>query len=268
MAAGAAAAADLIEPWDKGWSDLEFFVSASQASRANSYASLAGFGIANGVSVGTFVTGEEGAATCTGLVGIFTRPLSRRMEFDLWAEIGYQDQVSPDEGDYTLDGAAGTEWSLDLTSAVPYVRLAQAISEDESELTGLAGLMLPMGAMLELHLEMQTELRQGGDRSLRIGVGPNLRLRPYLELLPEISYISDRGEGENAWIATIGIIIDPRRPDRRLASAKERLPAGGSPVPKRSPLRGEPGAAAVRDGSPGSRGSTGALPAATRALSR
>ena len=211
LALGPAAAADLIEPWDSGFSNFELFVAVTAKPSSRAVASLAGFGVADGVSLGTWISRTDAEESQNGFVGILTRPLSPRMEVDVWGEIVVVDTLDQDERRREVQWGVGTEWSLAFPRVVPYARASHASTVEGGQLRGLTGLMLPVGSLLELHLEAAAEQPGAGPWLTSLALGPNLLLHPRVELLPEIAYVNDRAAGETTWVATIGIVIDPRR---------------------------------------------------------
>jgi hypothetical protein len=210
-AVGPAAAADLIEPWESGFSNLELHYAVTARSRSRTVTSLAGFGVADGVSLGTWICQVDAEESHLGFVGILTRPLSRRMEIDLWGQISVVDTLHPDARGRETGWDAGAEWSLALQQVVPYARFSHASSMEGGRWRGLAGFMLTAGPRLELHLEGAAEEPRAGARLTSVALGPNLRIHPRVELLPEIAYVDDRAAGETTWVATIGVVIDPRQ---------------------------------------------------------
>jgi hypothetical protein len=211
LAAGSVAAADLIEPWDSGFSNFELFVAVTAKPRSRAVASLAGFGVGGGVSLGTWVSQTDAEESQNGFVGILTRPLSPRMEVDVWGEVVVVNTLDEDARRREAQWGGGTEWSLALPRVVPYARASHASTAEGRQLRGLTGLMLPVGSLLELHLEAAAEQPGAGPWLTSLALGPNLLLHPRVELLPEIAYVIDRAAGEATWVATIGIVIDPRR---------------------------------------------------------
>jgi hypothetical protein len=201
--------ADLMEPWERGLSDLELYVAAGSGGDDTGVQGVAGFGLGSGVCFGASYSRNGGDESSGGLFGMYTSRLSRDLEVDLWGEGGVQNTSGEAELRDETDWRVGTEWSLATPRAVPYLRLAHSEKEDGG-FHGLFGVMLPASPRLELHLELSSEQAGEGPWPVHFAVGPNLRVSGRVELLPELSVIHDRQTGETDVLVTMGIVLDPR----------------------------------------------------------
>ncbi|MBZ0088758.1 MAG: hypothetical protein K8H90_00105, partial [Thermoanaerobaculia bacterium] len=83
LGAAPAPAADLIEPWDPGFADLELFVGFARGGEVNG-ATTFGFGLGGGVSAGvTLARGDQ--PDNVGFTLVWSRELGRLGELDLFA---------------------------------------------------------------------------------------------------------------------------------------------------------------------------------------
>lgn len=200
--------ADLVAAWDRGWSDLELYVSAN-SHEATTLSTVLGFGLASGLSIGlSFVEGEDDGDDI-GLIAVVTRPIGRDLEIDAWIELGQR--LRPREAELTSAClTAGLELSRRLQYAVHYLRLSGSRDDGVTSLHPLVGVMIPFERMVELHVELSSEQPEEGPWPLHVVVGPNVRLGHGAKLLPELSWIRF-GKGESAWGASLGIVLDPSR---------------------------------------------------------
>jgi hypothetical protein len=201
-----AAAADLIEPWERGFTDLEVLVS-DLGGDGRTTAALAGWGLTDHISLGAAASVAGGSVERAGLVGLFTFPLAGGLETDLCVEAGVS---RAEEGAGRADWLLANEWSRPVGRVVPYARLS-AFGDGETDGTGrLAGLMIPVGGHLELHLEAFSAVVGDGSRPQALVLGPNFTLTPEIEVLPEIAYVRDDATGESHWQVSVGLVMDPR----------------------------------------------------------
>ena len=204
-----AAAADIIEPWAPGFSDLEVAVTAGDQTGDGGVAAVAGFGLGGGVSLGVTMATSNGGSSRGGLVAILTGRLGGRSDLDVWAETGIRSAVREAEVG-RVDWALGAAWSLRAGGGVqPYARISRA---DGGTVAWhpLAGVMVPLGRV-ELHLELSSESPETGPWPVHVAVGPNLKLAPAVELQTELSLIDGRAGAGTHWAVAVAIVIDPSR---------------------------------------------------------
>lgn len=184
-----ASAADLIEPWDPGFTDLELFVGFARGGETLGATTL-GFGLGGGVSAGlSLARGDE--PDSVGFSLVWSRALGGLGDLDLFAFA--HSTTSEAELDW-LDHAAGFEWSAPAGGAQPYVRATVLREDGATRVHPLVGLRLPVGRA-DLHLELSSmQPAEGGPWPLHLAVGPNWQLADGLELLPELSLIWNRAE--------------------------------------------------------------------------
>lgn len=205
-----ATAADVVEPWGEGLSNVELFGTVGEGlERAESTAAV-GLGLPGGFSVGLTLAAATGTPAEAGFVLVYSRSLGRLGELDLWGE------VLPVGQEVELLGARralGMEWSGSTRGGVPYARLTLTDDGEARHLHPLLGWMLPVGDRMELHLELSGEEPDAGSWPLHLAVGPNWRLSPAVELLPELSMVwqPDNGDGAGgaSFFFTLGICLDP-----------------------------------------------------------
>lgn len=207
---GLAEAADLIEPWEPGVSNLEFFLLRTGPGQETAATALLGGGLGGGVSLGAALQTQTDSRARAMLTGFVTRSLGRGAELDLFAELGRQTVSGPEGPERRVDWMLGSEWSLPVGRVVPYTRWALA-SRQARTVHALAGVLLPLRGDLELHVELEAVVSGAARGPERLSVGPNLRLSPTVELLPEVSVLQDPGAGERHWAVMIGLVMDPRR---------------------------------------------------------
>ncbi len=200
-------AADIFEPWEPGFTDVELFLGLGEGGDAQGQA-LVGFGFGRGGSLGLSISTQEGDAARFGLVVAMTRSLGDDTDLSLWAESGLAGRKLDVELAHT-DWTAGFQLVHWRDGAVPYGSLSFVGEEGEDlRLHPLMGLMLPRGP-LELHFELSSDQPEGGAWPVHLAIGPNVHLAPWIEILPEISVVRESGGGTH-WAATVGVIVDPR----------------------------------------------------------
>ncbi len=205
-----ARAADLIEPWERGFSNVEFFTARTSSAPRTQLNGLIGFGLPGGLSLGTAVSSDSDGTTRLGLVGYYTFALGSLQELDLFAELGKSDTPEAelnDEGDWL----AGLEWSRRGRAATLYMRSSHFGGDGDHGWHPLLGLMLPYGERLELHMELSSESPDEGSWPVHLAVGPNVRLTDRVEFLPELSLVHHRQDDGSDWRFSFGFVIDPRR---------------------------------------------------------
>jgi len=202
-----AGAADIFEPWDRGFSDAEIFAGVAEGGTAAAQA-LAGFGLGRRVSLGLSMSTDEGESSRFGVFLGVTRDVGRNTDLSFWLQsalgVGTLD-VELIHADWTA-GCQLVHWREGM---VPYGVLSVAGEEGENlRLHPLVGVMFPTGR-LEIHLELSSDQPQCGAWPVHLAIGPNVHVKPWLEVLPEISFVRESG-GEIHWVATVGVIVDPR----------------------------------------------------------
>jgi hypothetical protein len=201
---GPAGAADLIEPWAPGPSDLELFVQLEPDARPVT-SSLLGFGLGGGLSAGiSLASGED--PSDLGVVLFWSRSLGRFGELDLFAEASAAArEVELDE----LGTSYGFEWSAPGAGPRAYVRLHAADGDTGWRFHPLLGWNLPLGRC-DLHLEASSEQPAAGDRwPIHLAIGPNFALGADAELVPELSILHDRGAGTTEIALSVGVVTSP-----------------------------------------------------------
>jgi hypothetical protein len=200
----AAHAADLIEPWSPGFSDLELHATLD-GDGGTSATSTLGFGAGGGFSVGLSLAGGT-HSTDVGLVLVWSRVLGRWGELDLFAA------ADAATGEVELDGLGtsyGLEWSARRRGARPYLRLSASVHDEGRRLHPLVGWNLPL-RRCDLHLELSSEQPTPGEPwPLHLAIGPNLGLTEGFELLPELSLVHDRARGGVDITLTLGVVTSP-----------------------------------------------------------
>lgn len=201
-----AAAADVVEPWSEGLSNLEVFTTFGGDGPASTGA--VGMGLPAGFSLGVTLAAAEGEALEAGMMLMWTRSLGRLGELDLWGEylpVGQEVEL------LGAQRALGVEWSGSAGGTVPYIRLSMADDGEERHVHPLVGWMFPTPGNVELHVELSSEEPAGGSWPLHLAVGPNWSPGRGLEVLPEVSVIwqPDGGRDETRVFFTVGICFDP-----------------------------------------------------------
>ena len=201
--AGAAGAADLVEPWAPGFTNFELHV-AGERPAAGSLASVVGIGVGGGLSLGVGAAVGDDLSE-TGLVLLYARGLDRFGELDLWAEAVRS--AGGGAGEETAT-SVGCEWSRAVGPAVPYARLVGTRTGGETTVEPLLGLMVPW-RRVELHLELSATAFEGGAWPVRLAVGPNLPLPDGMELVPEVALEWDPAAADLGASFGVGIVVDP-----------------------------------------------------------
>ncbi|MFZ5786813.1 MAG: hypothetical protein ACOY3Y_10260 [Acidobacteriota bacterium] len=205
-----ATAADLVQPWAPGLSELEVFVTHENGQDEPQWSALVGGMLVPGLSVGVAFQYADGRTSRLGAVAIWTTEFSSRTSVDVWGEVGLD--RTPVEAELgAVSFAAGAEWSRDLGGAIPYSRASYTVDDDVGSAHTLLGLKIPIGSLVELHIEASSREPEFGPWPLHLAVGPNIVLSPTLKLLPEVSWIHDRAASESTWVLTFGVCMDPRQ---------------------------------------------------------
>ncbi len=199
--------ADLIEPWDPGFSDAEFYLATAEDSGSISSAALAGFGLGKGFSLGLLLSHLSGGSTRIGGLAVWSTSLSDSQDLDFWAvtEVFSDREADPER----IQLEVGAEWSFRLGSAQPYFRPSFFFDGDGGHWHPLIGMMHPVGPV-ELHVELSSQEPLGGRWPIHLAIGPNFEVSHGVEILPEISVIHDRESSQTSWVAFLGVVVDPR----------------------------------------------------------
>ena len=214
-------AADTVEPFDPGATDLEFYALVSGVDRHRSAQTVAGdmvlgWGLVPGFSAylattmqadGTFTGSETDLA-----VGVFgTIRDGRRLDIDL--ALAFQ---APSHGDGPLTLSPGLEINLDGDGRGLYARgnlsLAGRHADDgprrTTDLEATLGGYLDLGQRYQLLLELGA-VRADGEESWTTGaaaLGLNTVLSPSLELIAQVSRDIHEPRGPASLGAMLGFI--------------------------------------------------------------
>lgn len=206
-----ARAADLIEPWAPGLTNAELFVGFGDSSSDREVTGLVGLGIGRHLSFGlSFASLEEDDGT--GMVLLYTRPLGRWGEVDLWGELQMQTttmeaELGAAERAFGFEWSAPSRWSRGVQT---YVRLSAARAEGATHLHPLLGFRIATRSRVDLHVELSGEEPDSGPWPIHLAIGPNLPVNDWLEVVPEVAVIDDRGPGgETTFAFSLGVVTDP-----------------------------------------------------------
>ncbi len=199
--------ADLIEPWDPGFSDAEFYLATAEESGNTSWAAVAGFGAGKGFSLGVLLSHFNGGSTRIGGLAVWSTSISDSQDLDLWAvtEVFSDREADPER----INLEVGAEWSFRTGSAQLYIRPSFFFDGDGGHWHPLVGIMQPVGPV-ELHLELSSFEPQGGRWPIHLAIGPNFEVSNGVEILPEINLIHGGEPRQTTWVAVLGIVVDPR----------------------------------------------------------
>lgn len=203
-------AADLVEPWERGFSNIEFFATHASGENGIHLNAVIGFGVPGSISLGGAASRDADGTTRLGFIGFWTHDFGGGQILDVFAEGGIS-QLSDSELRTKSDWLAGFEWSLSRKGATPYVRTTFFDAEESGGIHPLIGVMVPTGERVEIHWEVSSEAPESGAWPLHLAFGPNVTLNSKVELIPEISMVHQFEDGETDWQISIGVIIDPRR---------------------------------------------------------
>lgn len=210
--------ADLVEPWARGFSDLELFVGHGRGGESVGGTTL-GFGLGRAFSAGLTLSGGDVPAEI-GLVLAWNRELGRYGSLDL---LGFAQTETREAELDRIGRAVGFEWSAPAGGAQPYLRTTLLWEEGERFLHPLVGLRLPT-RRIDLHFELSSRQPVAGEPwPLHLAIGPNVIVRGGSELLPELSVIWNRAEDRFELAASLLWITDPARLVAR-AVASDRTP--------------------------------------------
>lgn len=206
-------AADLVEPPDPGFSEVDLFAFGGDG-RFDSGAQLyAGFGLSGGVSIWAGVDMLNGGPARGGVNVMVTRTLGEGMDLDLWIDLGVHSATHEAEigrADWTV----GSEWSLVAGRLTPYLRIDWYDDGASHIVHLLSGLVVPVDPV-ELHIELSSERPKEGAWPIHLAIGPNVPIGRRAELQPELSLLGIAGSGRMHWAVSLGVILDPRREGRQ-----------------------------------------------------
>lgn len=203
-------AADLIEPWDPGFSDLELFVGHGRGGESIG-GTVLGFGLGHGLSLGLTLSGGDVPGEA-GLILAWSHELGRLGALDL---LGFAQTETREAELDRLGRAVGFEWSAPAGGVQPYLRATLLWEEGERFVHPLLGLRVPAGRV-DLHLELSSRQPAPDEPwPVHLGVGPNFRLPGGSELLPELSLIWNRAEDRLEPALTVVWITNPASSLRR-----------------------------------------------------
>ncbi len=205
---GRVTGADLMEPLDRGFSEVDLFWFGGDERFDAGSQLTAGFGLPCGFSL--WVGGEyvNGGPLQGGLNLMWTSELAPAMDLDLWVEAGIRStrpEAELGQANWTL----ACEWSLEAGGVTPYLRLGRSDDGSRDWIHMLGGVEIPLGCV-DLHVELSSEEPPGGPWPWHAAVGPNVFLASWVEMQPEISVVRDRSTGESHWAASLGFVVDPR----------------------------------------------------------
>ena len=210
LAWSSASAGDLIEPWERGFSNIEFFASHQSEDQGINVNTVVGFGVPGSISLGAAAGRDAEGTTRLGFIGFWTHDFGGGHILDIFGEAGIS-QSSDGELSNENDWLAGFEWSLSRTAVTPYIRTTFFDPEESGGVHPLIGLMVPAGERVEIHWEVSSEAPESGSWPLHLAFGPNVTLSKKVELIPEISMVHHFDNDQTDWQISIGVIIDPRR---------------------------------------------------------
>jgi hypothetical protein len=201
--AAPAAAVDLIEPWEQGFSELELSAVRGDASQGGL---LLGGGIGRGFSLGVSMASAGGDDSQVGLVLVWSRHLGVAIDVDLWAQAA---GPTSDFGLGRTETDLGAEWSIALPRWTPYARLGVGHGGGETVGRPLLGAMLPVGETRWL-LEICAMRAGRGPLPWRLTLGPKLPLTDALAVLPEVSLSREDGSRATRTIFGLSLVTSPR----------------------------------------------------------
>ncbi len=202
-------AADLIEPPDPGFSEVDVFIFTGDAPFDSGGQVYTGFGLPRGLSVWVGADLLNGGPVRSGVNVMVTRTLCEGMDLDVWLDLGVHSSAHEAEigrADWTV----GSEWSMEVGSVTPYLRMDWYDDGAEHVVHLLSGLLVPIGRV-DLHLELSSEKPHHGSWPLHVAIGPNVALTGRVELQPELSLLRYPGSSETHWAVSLGLVIDPHR---------------------------------------------------------
>lgn len=193
-------AADLLEPFDPGFSDLELHWCADLGADDHGAVGVLGFGLGHGLSLALEVEGGVGERGSSSVSFVYSRSLGRRGELDAWLARGL-------DGEGSSDLELGFEWSRAFGATVPYLRIGWH-PDAEGAAEALVGVAFTR-EKTDLHFELALGRPEGGDRPLRLAFGPNFPLGAGAELLPELALVRDEATGKLSAELALGIVLVP-----------------------------------------------------------
>jgi hypothetical protein len=195
-----ASAADLLEPFDPGFSDLELHWSGDLGADDHGAVGVLGFGLGGGVSLALQMEGAAGEVGSSAVSLVFSRSLGRAGELDAWLGRGLGGELA---GALEL----GLEWSRDFGGAVPYARIGWHRGGDGG-VVALLGVALDR-ERTDYHLELAVAPPEADGRPLRLAFGPNVALGEGAELIPELALVRDPSTGDFATELSLGVVLCP-----------------------------------------------------------
>jgi len=214
LSGAAALAADLVEPWAPGLTNLELHAARADGARRGEVAGVVGFGVGGAVSLGLLFAEGADDGNHVGAVAVVTRALAGGHAVDGWIEVG-RNLTARDAELGSTSVTVGGEWSVTRRRATPYLRFSAAREAGDTAAHPLAGVRLALGARVQLHLELSSHEPARGAWPVHVAVGPNVLLGEAAKLVPELSWVRDRAAGRDEWAISLGVVLDPRLPARR-----------------------------------------------------
>lgn len=200
--------ADLVQPWPLGFSNVEFYL-LTERGRRPTISALLGGGMTERLSVGLAAARREDEQRLAA-VALLSLPPRGAAEVDLWLEVGGSFLPrEAEEGSACLTAGGEASWAT-ATGLTPYLRLTASQDGNRRTVHPLAGVMVPLGTLVRLHLEVSSEKEGGQSWPLHLAVGPNFPLGEGIMLLTELSHIRPGGGGRPAWAGMVGVILDPQ----------------------------------------------------------
>jgi len=195
-------AADLIEPWGSGFSDIEFYAGGNLHGAFDDSAAVFGFGAPHGFSIGLLFNHYQEGVDEIGAVAIWTNPAAN---LDFWFSAATSLEKEEEPGDISWD--LGMEWSRELLpGSIVYFRPSYIYDGSRGRVHPLLGVMRKI-SIVELHLEISSEDPEHGPWPLQLALGPNFSLSKSIEILPEFSWTWDRSRHERDLAFTLGFIL-------------------------------------------------------------
>jgi len=195
-------AADLIEAWDPGLTDLELYCGGDSRNELGNIATILGYGAGGGFSLGLLFNHYNQDTDQAGFLAIWS---SRDGNLDFWVLTA--PAIEREIISSGISWEFGMEWSRDLNRAGTfYVRPSRLFDKGSGHWHPLVGIMYPLPP-IELHIEISSEEPETGVWPVHIAVGPNFRLSRSIEIIPEISFIDEQLATGGRWEWSLGMII-------------------------------------------------------------
>ena len=195
-------AADLIEEWAPGLSDLEFYWGGSLEDGGTDSTMVLGYGAGAGFSLGLLISHAGSEADHAGAVAIWSSP---KGSVDFW--VLTTPSIEREIASSGISWEFGMEWSGKCAGAnVVYFRPSRLFDDSGGHWHPLVGLMVPLSP-IELHFELSSEEPEEGSWPLHLAVGPNFAVSGAVEIIPEISWINEGHDLKSHWEWSLGVII-------------------------------------------------------------